>query len=168
MARLQRPVLMQLDPETGEAMPDELKGRHSSNAWAVTPTGAAASRGRRMARSSPGPTPTVWEWWISRRATLRRCCRFREYAPLLERSSSVWIPTLSWSDDGHLVTTVHGAPYADEAPEDSIDFDMAVADVDSDLQINPFIPQTGIWSIPTYSPLVAGADGNPTYSDRLF
>ena len=32
---------------------------------------------------------------------------FKEYAPLLERfqGASVWIPTLSWSRDGHLVTT---------------------------------------------------------------
>jgi len=44
--------------------------------------------------------------------------------------------------------TMHGDPYADEAPEDSIIFDLAVLDVNSDLQIKDFIPQVGIWSNP--------------------
>jgi hypothetical protein len=95
---------------------------------------------------------------------------FSEYAPLLEsfRGAAVWIPTLSWSEDGHLVTTKHGEPYADEAPEDSIIFDLAVLDVNTGLQLKTFIPQTGIWSVPAYSPIVEGPDGNLTYYIAYF
>jgi hypothetical protein len=63
---------------------------------------------------------------------------------------------------------MHGAPYADESPKDSIIFDMAVIDVETGLQIAEFIPQIGIWSSPTYSPLVEGPDGTPTYSIAYF
>jgi hypothetical protein len=95
---------------------------------------------------------------------------FREYAPLLERyqGAIVWIPTLSWSTDGNLITTRHGESYADEAPEDSVIFDMAVLDVNTGLQLETFISRTGIWSNPVYSPVVEGVDGNPAYSVAYF
>ncbi len=95
---------------------------------------------------------------------------FAEYAPLLERfqGAMVWVPTLSWSDDGHLITTVHGEPYADEAPENSIIFDIAVIDVPGGLVVNPLLPESGIWSSPAYSPTYEGADGNPAYQIAYF
>ncbi len=87
---------------------------------------------------------------------------FPEYAPLLRRPGSpVWVTTLSWSDTGHLVTIVHGPPYADEALEDSIVFDIAVIDVESGLVIDPLLAQAGIWSSPAYSPQFTDAAGNP-------
>ncbi len=90
---------------------------------------------------------------------------FAEYAPLLERFQTpvVWTPTLSWADDNHLITTVHGEPYADESPQDSIIFDISVVDVTTGLVFDPLLPQSGIWSSPSYSPTFEGEDGNPTY-----
>jgi len=63
---------------------------------------------------------------------------------------------------------VHGPPYADESPEDSIVFDIAVVDVNNGLQINPFSAENGIWANPAYSPVVAGPDGNPAYYIAYF
>jgi hypothetical protein len=155
--------MMQLDPETGEAMPDELKIVISNNSL-----GSYSYWGRRFAWSPDG-TYLAWANADSlglvdlEKGEFTTLLSFREYAPLLELSA-VWIPTLSWSDDDHLVTITHGPSYADEAPEDSVIFDMAVADVVNNFQVNPFIPQIGIWANPAYSPVAQGADGNPTYS----
>lgn len=157
--------LMQLDPNTGQALPNQFKEVISSNNL-----GSYAYWGRRFAWSPDG-TQLAWANADSLglvdldKGEFTTLMNFREYAPLLELpGAAVWIPTLSWSADGHLVTVVHGAPYADEAPEDSVVFDMAVLDVTNKFQINPFIEKVGIWSNPAYSPVVQGLDGNPVYS----
>ncbi len=155
--------IMQLDPDTGEPLPNELKVIMSSNSL-----GSYSYWGRRFAWSPDG-TYLAWANADSLglvdldKGEFTTLLSFREYAPLLELSA-VWIPTLSWSDDDHLVTIAHGPSYADEAPEDSVIFDMAVADVVNGFQVNPLIPQIGIWANPAYSPVVQGADGNPSYS----
>ncbi len=162
--------LIQLDPENGEMMSGTFEEVVSANAL-----GSYAYWGRRLLWSPDG-TQLAWANADSlglvdlETGDFTTLMSFNEYAPLLERfqGAAVWIPTLSWSDDGYLVTTMHGAPYADEAPEDSVVFDIAVLNVESDIQIPAFIPQTGIWSVPSYSPLVEGADGSPTYSIAYF
>jgi hypothetical protein len=162
--------LIQLDPETGAMLPGTFEEVISANAL-----GSYAYWGRRLLWSPDGEQ-LAWANADSlglvdlETGDFNTLMTFKEYAPLLERfqGASVWIPTLSWSADGHLVTTMHGDPYADEAPEDSIVFDLAVLDVNTDLQIKNFIPQVGIWSNPAYSPVVEDADGNPTYSIAYF
>ncbi len=158
--------LMQLDPETGE--PIDLPE------LVVPPNalGIYAYWGRRY-DWSPDGTQLAWANGDSvgvvdmETGDYTTLLSFTDYTPLLARSS-VWVPTLSWSDDGHLVTTVHGPPYGDESPENSIVFDTAVIDPVEALQINPFFSKTGIWTCPTYSPMVTGPDGNPTYYVAYF
>jgi uncharacterized protein YabE (DUF348 family) len=162
--------LIQLDLETGEMLPGTFEEIISANAL-----GSYAYWGRRLLWSPDG-TQLAWANADSlglvdlETGDFNSLMTFKEYAPLLERfqGAAVWIPTLSWSDDGHLVTTMHGEPYADEAPEDSIIFDMGVLDVNTGLQIKTFIPQVGIWSVPTYSPVVEDSAGNPTYFIAYF
>ncbi|MBN1563914.1 MAG: G5 domain-containing protein, partial [Anaerolineae bacterium] len=159
--------LVQLDPESGEMLPATIK-----EIVGINSLGSYAYWGRRFAWSPDG-TRLAWANADSlglvnlETGDFDTLLSFQEYAPLLERAA-VWVPTLSWSAYGQLITTIHGAPYANEAPKDSIIFDMAVLDVETDLQIETFIPQIGIWSSPTYSPLVTGADGTPTYSIAYF
>ncbi|MCD4687032.1 MAG: DPP IV N-terminal domain-containing protein, partial [Anaerolineae bacterium] len=90
-----------------------------------------------------------------------------EYVPV-PQSSVVWNHTLSQADEGHLVTVWHGGPYADETPENSIVFDVVVINVETGLIINPFKAQGGIWANPSYSPMIEGPDGNPTYQVAYF
>ena len=90
---------------------------------------------------------------------------FPEYATLFP---VVWVPSVSWSDDGHLALTVHGAPYGGEDPKDSIIFDVAVLAEDGSLSVDAFLPRTGIWANPTYSPIVEGEDGTPEYQIAYF
>ncbi len=161
--------VMQLDPETGEVLgvPEEIIPQNA--------LGTYPWWGRRYVWSPDG-TKVAWanadsvglvDLETGEYVTL---LTFPEYAPLLERfqGSTVWVPTLSWSDDGHLALTVHGPPYGSELPENSIIFDLAVIDTNGDLQINPFVSQSGIWSSPSYSPLVERADGMPDYNIAYF
>jgi hypothetical protein len=160
--------LMQLDPETGEAL--DVEEVIAANALGTYPWW-----GRRYLWSSDG-TQLAWAMADSvgtvnlETGDYLTLATFSEYAPLLERfqGSTVWVPTLSWSEDGHLITTVHGAPYGEELPENSIIFDLAVIDVERDLQINPFFTQSGIWATPTYSPVIEVPDGGLAYSFAYF
>lgn len=162
--------LVELDPETGETLARGFKEVISSNAL-----GAYAYWGRRFAWSPDG-TQLAWANADGigtvdlETGDLVTLLNFREYAPLLQRfqGAVVWVPTLSWSEEGHLITTVHGLPYADEAPENSIIFDTAVLDVNTGLQINPLFPKTGIWASPAYSPAVPGPEGSLSYSIAYF
>jgi hypothetical protein len=162
--------VMQIDPETGEMRPGTFEEIIQSNAL-----GVYAYWGRRF-EWSPDGARVAWANADSvglvdlATGEFNTLLTFAEYAPLLEliQGAAVWVPTLSWSDDGILVTTLHGEPYADEGPENSIIFDMAIVDVNTGLQIRDFLPQVGIWSVPTYSPLVTGSDGNPTYAIAYF
>lgn len=160
--------LMQLDPETGEALGVE-------EVIAANALGTYPWWGRRYLWSPDG-TRLAWALADSvgtvdlETGDYITLATFSEYAPLLERfqGSTVWVPTLSWSEDGHLITTVHGTPYGAELPEDSIIFDLAVLDVERELQFNPFFSQSGIWASPVYSPVVQGPDGNPDYAIAYF
>jgi hypothetical protein len=162
--------VIQLDPDSGEMLPGTFEEIISSNAL-----GSYAYWGRRL-RWSPDGTQLAWANADSLglvdldTGDFSTLMSFSEYAPLLEsfQGAAIWIPTLSWAEDGHLVTPMHGEPYADEAPEDSIIFDLAVLDVNTGLQLKTFIPQTGIWSAPAYSPIVEGPDGNLTYYIAYF
>lgn len=155
--------LAPLNPESGTVLSNEFEELIAPNAL-----GSYAYWGRRFLWSPDG-TYLAWANADSvglvdlETGDFQTLLTFPEYAPLLERfqGATVWVPTLSWSDDGHLITTLHGSPYADEAPEDSIIFDVAVMDVESGMVINPLLPRTGIWSSPTYSPMFTGPDGNP-------
>lgn len=74
-----------------------------------------------------------------------------------------WVPTLSWSPESTLLlTTVHGAPLGAESPEDSPVFHVALTTPDAAVQIDPFVPQAGIWASPQFSPLVDDGEGNLT------
>ena len=156
--------LMQLDPENGASLAEGFREVISANSL-----GSYAYWGRRF-KWSPDGAYLAWTNADSiglvdlEEGAFTTLMTFPEYAPLLEHpGGAIWVPTLSWSEDGYLLATMHGDPYADEAPKDSIIFDTAVMNVDSGLQINPFISQVGIWSSVTYSPMVTGPDGNPTY-----
>ena len=152
--------LMQLDPQTGQALGgfDEV----------VAPNllGIYAYWGRRFSWSPDG-TQLAWALADSvglvdlETGEFRALLNFPEYATALV-NFWVWVPRLSWSDDGYLITTVHGAPYGSEAPEDSIIFDLAVLDPERDLQIPQFVSRSGIWASPTYSPTFEGPGGSPT------
>lgn len=161
--------VMQLDPETGEVLgvPEEIIPQNA--------LGTYPWWGRRYVWSPDG-TKVAWANADSvglvdlETGEYVPLLTFAEYAPFLERfqGSTVWVPTLSWSEDGHLALTVHGPPYGSELPENSIIFDVAVIDTNGDLQINPFVSQSGIWSSPSYAPLVERRDGMPHYSLAYF
>lgn len=152
--------LMELDPQTGEA----------ETVIDVVPQnsiGAYAYWGRNYRWSEDG-TQVAWALADSvglvdvESGDFQTLLSFPEYATALV-SYWVWVPTLSWSPDGHLITTIHGAPYGSESPEDSIIFDTAVINPASDLVIAPFLTRTGIWAIPTYSPPIEGVNGEAAY-----
>ncbi len=162
--------VMQIDPETGESLADGFQELILTNSL-----GSYSYWGRRLVWSPDG-TQLAWSNADSvglvdlEKGDFITLMSFPEYRPLLElyQGASVWTPTLSWSEDGHLITIVHGPPYADEAPADSIIFNMAVVDVENDIQIDPFKLRTGIWSCPTYSPVISQPDGTFDYSIAYF
>jgi len=162
--------VMPLDPSTGASLADGFEELVPANAL-----GSYAYWGRRFAWSPDGQQ-LAWANADSvglvdlASGEFVTLAAFKEYAPLLTayQGAAVWTPTLAWSDDGYLITTLHGPPYAGESPEDSIVFDLAVLDVKNNLQYAPFKSQAGIWAAPAYSPLVEGPDGTPTYSIAFF
>lgn len=157
--------VMELDPQSGEITTAD--GIVSQNS-----IGAYAYWGRRYRWSEDG-TQVAWALADSvglvdlETGDFLTLLTFPEYATALV-SYWVWEPTLSWSADGHLITTIHGAPYGSESPEESIIFDTAVADPASSLLIAPFLRETGIWTTPTYSPPLIDAQGDARYSIAYF
>lgn len=152
--------LLELAPDTGETL-------DASPVIGPNSLGTRAYWGRRL-EWSPDGTQLAWanadgvglvDLDAQEFTTL---ANFPEYRPLLTRfrGAAVWVPTLSWSEDGYLLTTVHGPPYTDEAPEDSIIFDLSVFHIDSGLQIPALIERSGIWSAAVYSPAIEGAGGD--------
>lgn len=150
--------VVELDPQTGEAISDSLDEVIAQNAL-----GAYAYWGRRFLWS-PSGEQLAWANADSvglvdlEAGEFVPRLSFAEYATLLP---IVWVPALSWSESGTLITTAHGLPYGSESREDSIVFDLAVLDVENDLALPTFRPRSGIWSSPAYSPLIAGPDGQP-------
>jgi len=157
--------VMELNPQTGEA-------ETVTDVVPQNSIGAYAYWGRNYRWSEDG-TQVAWAVADSvglvdlETGDFQTLLSFPEYATA-RVSYWVWVPTLSWSPDGHLITTVHGAPYGSESPEDSIIFDTAVLDPASDLAIAPFLTRTGIWATPTYSPLIEGANGGTEYLSADF
>lgn len=147
---------VELDPQTGEAISDSVEQIVEQNAL-----GAYAYWGRRFLWSPSGER-LAWANADSvgtvdlERGEFVPLLSFAEYATLLPL---VWVPTLSWSEDGLLITTAHGAPYGTESREDSIVFDTAVLDAENELVLPTFRAKSGIWSSPSYSPLIEDADG---------
>jgi hypothetical protein len=91
---------------------------------------------------------------------LRVMINFAAYTTTLS-NRRLWRPSLSWSSEGGLIAaSVHGPPLADESPETSPAFDVAVFHPDGRFVVNPMIAGTGMWAAPRYSPLITGADGN--------
>jgi hypothetical protein len=158
--------VMQLDSETGEVIgvPEEIIPSNNLGAYSYW--------GRRYVWSPDG-SQVAWALADSVGLVNRdtgdyvTLLTFSPYSTILARSS-VWVPTLSWSEDGRLVTTVHGAPYAVESPEESIIFDTAVVDTSTGFQIPSFFSRSGIWTNAAYSPMIEDANGNPTYSVAFF
>ncbi len=150
--------IVELDLETGEAISDSVEEVIEQNAL-----GAYPYWGRRFTWS---PTGEQLAWANADSVGLVDLeegefipqLAFAEYATLLP---IVWVPTLSWSENGTLITTAHGAPYGSESREDSIVFDLAVLDFENDLTLPTFRARGGIWSNPVYSPLIDGPDGQP-------
>lgn len=149
--------VMQLDPETGEIEAvDEIISPNSLGMYAYW--------GRRYAWSPDG---SQIAWANANGVGVIDQENNGSYLPLLQFTqyetallgSWVWVPTLSWSDEGLLITTVHGPPYEDEPPEDSIIFDTAVVEPASGLQVNPMFSASGIWSSPVFSPTVRDENG---------
>jgi len=148
--------VIELDPETGEPISDSIEPVIEQNAL-----GAYAYWGRRFAWSPAGDRLA----WASadgvgtvdlETGEFVPHLSFTEYATLLP---IVWVPTLSWSESGTLITTAHGAPYGSESREDSIVFDLAVLDLEGGVTLPTFRARSGIWSNPVYSPLIEGPDG---------
>ncbi len=164
--------MMELDPVTGEITtgPDPII---PPNSWGKYPFW-----GRRLAWSPDGvhlawanaDSVGVIDFEANDDDVFVPLLTYAEFRPLLEQfqGASVWVPTLSWSPEGQLITTVHGAPFGAEQPEDSIVFDLAIADPTTGMTIAPFKPLVGIWSIPTYSPPLTAPDGSVSYLIAYF
>ena len=75
--------------------------------------------------------------------------------PVFEtRQAWSWRSTVSFSPDGSLLlTTVHGQPIGNEAPQTSPAFHVAVVDKTGAFSAN-IVENAGIWSTPRYSPPV--------------
>jgi hypothetical protein len=76
---------------------------------------------------------------------------YRELRTVVDWS---WRSTVSWSPDSQFIlTTVHGAPIGTESPDSSPAFHVTATDVAGDFQAD-LVPNSGIWSVPQYSPTV--------------
>jgi hypothetical protein len=78
---------------------------------------------------------------------------FSEYRT---RSHWAWVPTVSWSADGYLLTFVaHEGDLAGLEPEDSPIFGLWAASADGELKA-PLAEDVGMWSAPRWSPEPSG------------
>lgn len=74
-----------------------------------------------------------------------------------------WRATVSWSPDSSLLlTTVHGLPIGSEPAETSPAFHNAITDVNGTFQAN-VVENAGIWSKPSYSPVIEDETGTRGY-----
>ncbi len=75
-----------------------------------------------------------------------------QFAPYRTHAPWVWTPSAAWSPEGaYVVTTLHGPPATDEAPEDSPVFDVWALSADGTITAE-LASEVGMWSAPTFSP----------------
>lgn len=88
---------------------------------------------------------------------------FPYFSPAISESW-VWQPLITWSRDSEWVaTTVHGAPFGGETPNDSIVFNVGVFQTEGTMALDSLIGQAGIWANPAYSPVRVNALGFDDY-----
>ncbi|MBN1964006.1 MAG: G5 domain-containing protein [Anaerolineae bacterium] len=92
-----------------------------------------------------------------------------EFQPLLEFAvyatyqDWVWQPPLAWSPDNLIIaTTVHGAPFGTEQPENSPIFNVAVTPIDGTFQAD-VVERAGMWAIPQFSSYSGEGDATRGY-----
>jgi resuscitation-promoting factor RpfB len=89
-----------------------------------------------------------------------------EFPPFNTYSEWVWIPSIGWSQDGeYIAAVVHGAPAAEEKPQDSQVFDLWVFRADGSISAR-LVDRVGMWSVPIYgnSGILYGRAQNPLQS----
>ncbi len=77
------------------------------------------------------------------------------FPPFRTYGAWAWVPTVSWSPEGHfVVTVVHGPSPTGEAPEDSPVFDLyALEALASESRTEArLVPEVGMWAAPSFSP----------------
>jgi hypothetical protein len=157
--------VMELNPDSGDAISvDEVVATNQLGAYSYWGRGYQWSPDGSQVAWALADSVGVVDLETDEFVTL---LSFPVYTTALE-NFWLWIPKLSWTDGGNLITTVHGKPYGAESPEESIIFDTAVVDTTSGLKVSPFFSESGIWATPTYSPRIDEGDGNYTYLVAYF
>lgn len=163
---------------TGEAQPTAPGWRAFNDLWKMRidpQTGEALSIEEILKPSQGGLYGwwgTVYQWspdgqflaWAQADAVGLVDLETDEFRPLLQfpvfetRADWSWRANISWSPDARLLlTTVHGPPVGNEAPQFSPAFNVAVTDTEGSFQAEIF-KNAGIWASPQYSPLIANPD----------
>lgn len=79
------------------------------------------------------------------------------FVPYRTRSHWAWVPSVSWSSDGYLVSfVVHEGDLEGLSPEDSPIFGLWAASVDGKVQVR-LREEVGMWSGPRWAPVGAEA-----------
>lgn len=150
---------MQINPQTGEALDVQPLVRPSSSGL-----------------SAWWPTRFTWSPDGSSLACVRAdsvglvdlqtgACQSLVTFPLFEtRQGWSWRATVSFSPDGSLLlTTVHGLPTGNEAPQTSPAFHVAAVERTGLFSAN-VVENAGIWSTPRYSPAVTDPSTGQQYA----
>jgi hypothetical protein len=78
------------------------------------------------------------------------------FPPLRTQSSWAWVPGVSWSPDGYLLSFVaHEGDLEGLKPEDSPVFGLWVVSADGNLQVR-LAEEVGMWAAPRWSPVANG------------
>jgi hypothetical protein len=78
------------------------------------------------------------------------------FPPLRTQSSWAWVPEVSWSPDGYLLSFVaHEGDLEGLKPEDSPVFGLWITSVDGKLQVR-LAEEVGMWAAPRWSPAANG------------
>ena len=116
-------------------------------------------------RWSPGGSDLAWVRADSMGLVDLQTGEFRtllSYPVFETRQSWSWRATVSFSSDESLIlTTIHGAPIGNEPPETSPAFHVTVAAADGSFSAE-VAQNTGIWSMPAYSPVIADPETGAT------
>lgn len=90
----------------------------------------------------------------------RRLTALANYAVFKRATSWIWLTSLSWSHDSHLLATVvHGLPQADEPAETSPIFDLRVTSADGRFAAE-VQAAAGMWAAPAFSPRAGDNQGS--------